>query len=332
MSDRAKKFLDYFSRPYVRTIVFLAPSVLLEPPESVEWVESGAFCQSCLILTRDLTSQNVGFAKKKKFSKAKSVRKEVISQKFKIGPACAKTSLPASAPPFKKLLDPSLDLSFLSSKPQIYFIHFSSDNNGATNRSLPCLQWRGHCLSRIQLHIPSAWFIIFRVRAISSTVCHCFFLPPSRCAASFIVCEYFSHIIFGVLWWLCWDRCSFLPFACSRLSYRFEKKYDPIPVLDWMRDNSMIPVAAVALYAVLIFAGQYSMRNKPAGQWRNALAVWNLGLSLFSWIGMARTLPQLLHNLSTMSLRDNFCLDPRTTYGSGSTGLWVQLFILSKFP
>jgi hypothetical protein len=128
------------------------------------------------------------------------------------------------------------------------------------------------------------------------------------------------------------DRYLFLPFACSRLSYRFEKKYDPIPVLDWMRDHSMIPVAAVALYAVLIFSGQYAMRNKPAGQWRNTLAVWNLGLSLFSWFGMARTLPQLLHNLSTMSLRDNFCLDPRTTYGSGSTGLWVQLFILSKFP
>jgi elongation of very long chain fatty acids protein 6 len=94
----------------------------------------------------------------------------------------------------------------------------------------------------------------------------------------------------------------------------------------------MLPVAAVALYAVLIFGGQYAMRNKPAGQWRNTLAVWNLGLSAFSWIGMARTLPQLVHNLSTMSLRDNFCLDPRTSYGSGSTGLWVQLFILSKFP
>jgi elongation of very long chain fatty acids protein 6 len=94
----------------------------------------------------------------------------------------------------------------------------------------------------------------------------------------------------------------------------------------------MIPVAAVALYAVLIFGGQYAMRNKKAGQWRNTLAVWNLGLSVFSWIGMARTLPQLVHNLSTMSLRDNFCLDPRTSYGSGSTGLWVQLFILSKFP
>jgi len=104
-------------------------------------------------------------------------------------------------------------------------------------------------------------------------------------------------------------------------------------------------------------------------------------LSVFSWIGMARTLPQLLHNLYYMSVRDNLCMDrkyltlvsfslsvdseaeecdkfafhttfaslslahpaflvvfaiatttARVTYGSGSTGLWVQLFVLSKFP
>ena len=39
------------------------------------------------------------------------------------------------------------------------------------------------------------------------------------------------------------------------------------------------------------------------------MAFWNLGLSVFSWIGMARTLPQLLHNLYYMSLRDNLCMD-----------------------
>jgi elongation of very long chain fatty acids protein 6 len=74
------------------------------------------------------------------------------------------------------------------------------------------------------------------------------------------------------------------------------------------------------------------MRNRQAWNWRNSMALWNLGLSLFSWIGMFRTAPQLGHNLMTMSLRDNFCLDPRSSYGSGSTGLWVQLFVLSKFP
>ena len=93
----------------------------------------------------------------------------------------------------------------------------------------------------------------------------------------------------------------------------------------------MVPVVVVLSYGLLIVLGQEAMRNRPAWNWRRAMAVWNLSLSLFSWIGTIRTAPQLVHNLSTMSFRDNLCLDPSTTYGSGSTGLWVQLFILSKF-
>mmetsp|Transcript_25749 Transcript_25749/g.34139 ORF Transcript_25749/g.34139 Transcript_25749/m.34139 type:complete len:306 (-) Transcript_25749:373-1290(-) len=112
----------------------------------------------------------------------------------------------------------------------------------------------------------------------------------------------------------------------------FEKKYDPIPVLSWMQENPIVPILACTLYATFIVVGRALMKDADAWKWRKMLAVWNLSLSVFSWIGMFRTLPQLLHNLTTMSLRDNLCLDPEITYGSGSSGLWVQLFILSKFP
>lgn len=94
----------------------------------------------------------------------------------------------------------------------------------------------------------------------------------------------------------------------------------------------MIPIIAVVLYGVFIILGREYFKNRQPWNWRTSMAFWNLGLSVFSCIGMMRTLPQLLHNLSTMTLRDNLCADPRATYGSGSTGLWVQLFILSKFP
>lgn len=99
-----------------------------------------------------------------------------------------------------------------------------------------------------------------------------------------------------------------------------------------MRDHPIVPIVGVMLYGVLIFLGQYMLKDKESWKWRNTLAAWNLFLSAFSTIGMLRTAPQLMHNLTTLSLRDNLCTDPRITYGSGSTGLWVQLFILSKFP
>jgi len=94
----------------------------------------------------------------------------------------------------------------------------------------------------------------------------------------------------------------------------------------------MIPIYTCLAYVVLIFGGQQLFKSRQAWDWRRSMAMWNLSLSIFSWIGMARTAPQLAHNLYHMSIRDNLCLDPRSTYGSGSTGLWVQLFILSKFP
>ena len=102
---------------------------------------------------------------------------------------------------------------------------------------------------------------------------------------------------------------SFFPLGRVCLLLRFEKKYDPIPVLEWMRDHPIVPIVAVMAYAILIFGGQYLMKDRPAWNLRGLMAFWNLSLSAFSWIGMFRTLPQLLHNLYYLSLRDNLCLD-----------------------
>jgi hypothetical protein len=79
-------------------------------------------------------------------------------------------------------------------------------------------------------------------------------------------------------------------------------------------------------------AGQAYFRTREPLRARTSLAAWNLFLALFSLVGMLRTFPQLVHNLATLTLRENLCANPQATYGSGSTGLWVQLFILSKFP
>jgi elongation of very long chain fatty acids protein 6 len=133
------------------------------------------------------------------------------------------------------------------------------------------------------------------------------------------------------------DGVQFEEFSCvypaiGKFYADYEKFYDPIPVLTWMQTKPIIPITALVAYLVLIVWGRTAMQTKEAWKWRKYLAFWNFSLSLFSWIGALRTAPQLVHNLATMSLRDNLCLDPRMTYGSGSTGLWVQLFVLSKFP
>lgn len=112
----------------------------------------------------------------------------------------------------------------------------------------------------------------------------------------------------------------------------WEKNYDPVPVLAWMSDRPWIPILACVLYGAAIWAGQAYFETRNRWHWRTCLAFWNAGLSAFSALGLLRTAPQLVHNLMSYSVTDNLCLDPQMTYGSGSTGLWVQLFILSKFP
>mmetsp|Transcript_59023 Transcript_59023/g.144415 ORF Transcript_59023/g.144415 Transcript_59023/m.144415 type:complete len:303 (+) Transcript_59023:202-1110(+) len=111
-----------------------------------------------------------------------------------------------------------------------------------------------------------------------------------------------------------------------------ELSYDPVDLRDWMVANPWVPVAAIAAYMVFITAGKSYFDNRPAWDWRSTMALWNLGLSVFSAVGFCRVLPQLVHNFWNYSVPENFCFDPETFYGSGATGLWVQLFVLSKFP
>jgi len=130
---------------------------------------------------------------------------------------------------------------------------------------------------------------------------------------------------------------NYAEFSCvhptiGKLYLPFEKFYDPAPSLKWMQDRPMVPIWGCLLYVAAIVAGRAYFARREAWSWRTLLAFWNLSLSLFSWIGAFRTAPQLVYNLMTFDLRDNMCGDPAALYGSGSTGLWVQLFVLSKFP
>lgn len=99
----------------------------------------------------------------------------------------------------------------------------------------------------------------------------------------------------------------------------------------FMVDNPYLPYLAVILYGIAIYAGKKYMANRKPFQWRNAMALWNLFLCVYSFIAAVRLLPPLLHNLATMSVRDNLCTYPEERYARGSAGFWGQTFVYSKF-
>ena len=72
------------------------------------------------------------------------------------------------------------------------------------------------------------------------------------------------------------------------------------------------------------------MRNRKAFDLKYGLAVWNLFLAVFSFIGATRLVPHLLYGLAINHHSYFFCRSAPEAYGLGVSGLWVTLFIWSK--
>ncbi|GAX19602.1 elongation of very long chain fatty acids protein 6 [Fistulifera solaris] len=130
---------------------------------------------------------------------------------------------------------------------------------------------------------------------------------------------------------------KYLDFAClfptfGKTYLPFELNYDPVGPRDWMKDNFWVPVACAIIYAIAIFWGRSYFEKRAAWNWRAPLALWNFGLSLFSTIGFLRVAPFVLFNIYSYTLRENCCFDPESHVGSGATGFWSQMFVLSKIP
>ena len=121
---------------------------------------------------------------------------------------------------------------------------------------------------------------------------------------------------------------NYLPYLYTS----FEKGYNTMPAISFAKDNYMMPYVLVCLYMLSIFYGKQYMKNREPYQLTNYLATWNATLSIFSLIGALRTTPELLYRLSNQSFNELICTDSTNTWGTGSCGLWVQLFVFSKVP
>lgn len=124
--------------------------------------------------------------------------------------------------------------------------------------------------------------------------------------------------------------------------YDFETTDEPLfaRLILMFQAHWEFPLIGITLYSLMITIGPKLMKKpyKP----RTTMSVWNFSLSLFSWIGLFNVLPTLLFGkdyhtqepigvLNGDSYYKNICSDT-AYYGVGPSGVWVVLFILSKFP
>jgi len=112
----------------------------------------------------------------------------------------------------------------------------------------------------------------------------------------------------------------------------FELNYNTHPGTEFARQHWAIPITCVLVYIAAIFFGKMYMASRQRMDLRYKLAYWNAFLSIFSFIGALRTVPDLLYRLGSEDISATICTEPSSSWGAGATGLWVQLFIFSKIP
>ena len=118
----------------------------------------------------------------------------------------------------------------------------------------------------------------------------------------------------------------------SLIAAPFETNFKADSSIQFARDNYWLAYTLVALYMIFCFVGSKVMRSREPFNLRYPLALWNAGLSLFSFIGMCKTVPHLLGFLLTHTYEETICSNPLDSFGVGPTGFWVMAFIYSKIP
>ena len=88
---------------------------------------------------------------------------------------------------------------------------------------------------------------------------------------------------------------------------------------------------AVMVYLLGIYWGQRWMANRQPFKLKHSLAGWNLLLALFSLVGTIRLLPYFVYVAWTNGFTYFICRASTVSYAHGPVGLWVMLFIWSKF-
>lgn len=112
----------------------------------------------------------------------------------------------------------------------------------------------------------------------------------------------------------------------------FERKFKPHDYIQWTVENWFFCLIMVVIYLVFIVFGPKHMENLKPFDLRQPLALWNGVLSVFSTIGIIRTVPYLIGNILTLSYEETICTRPSESWGAGPCGFWVMLFIYSKVP
>ena len=122
------------------------------------------------------------------------------------------------------------------------------------------------------------------------------------------------------------DFVFHLPLVSHLLN--FEKNFEVKPHLEWIYRNWTITIWLSCLYVAFLVIGSHYMKNRKPFDLRLPLGLWSLFLSIFSFFGSMRLVPELFDTLSSRGFVHSFCEGDYKT--DKRINLWMILFMWSK--
>mmetsp|Transcript_28627 Transcript_28627/g.62286 ORF Transcript_28627/g.62286 Transcript_28627/m.62286 type:complete len:373 (-) Transcript_28627:213-1331(-) len=113
--------------------------------------------------------------------------------------------------------------------------------------------------------------------------------------------------------------------------FQFEREFEGAPLGPFCRTYWWLSYTVAVLYVIAVKFGQRFMKDRQAWDLKGPLAAWNLFLAVYSFIGVVRVVPHLLGVLYVYGFDYTLCRRAVPLYGNGPPGLWVSLFIFSKY-
>ncbi|VDO59038.1 unnamed protein product, partial [Onchocerca flexuosa] len=107
----------------------------------------------------------------------------------------------------------------------------------------------------------------------------------------------------------------------------FEAKFNMMDSTKWMQENWFHSITSSIAYVISIYVGQKLMESRKPFCLDNLLIAWNIGLALFSLLGVCRMTPELLWSVRENSFEYSICT---ASFAQGVTGFWTEMFALSK--
>lgn len=131
------------------------------------------------------------------------------------------------------------------------------------------------------------------------------------------------------------DFCvsDYIPESLSSILYPSdaEENFVAISSMAFSIENNWLAFLSVILYVIFVHGGQHYLADKKGYEMKFTMKYWNLFLAVFSFVGMIRTVPHLFLSVTHYGVEYSFCRAAQISYGNGACGLWVLLFIYSKY-